>query len=562
MMNLTNRLLVLWLALVTTTGALAQDAGLTKLDEATDRKREARSPADLSKVMELCEEALEEGLDDGNSRLAKQLLSATALQRAQLLVQQLPRIANNPNALRQLRREVLRDLDKAVENNPELAEAYLLQAKVQTLPGGSREQAMQSVNKAIELLEEQPVDQSKALILRAAMRENNEEKLADLAEAIEADTTNIEAWQGRIALQMAMGKLEEAVQDAEKMLEKDGSNMFALLAAVQSLTRLDKAEEAIGLLTKRIEADAENGVLYRERGRAHLIQENDEAALADLGKAIELNNRDIEALILRGQIYFDQGKIEKSKRDITDSLLVEPNSINGVWMRSMIAAREDRYSDAIADMELLVREGQSDSRWMGWVMQLSSYYQLDDRPRRAIRLLDELVRRDSQQWRALRLRGDARLAISEHVDAIEDYKEAIRILEETRAVSEENESTDLDYSGLLNNLAWVLATSPNDELRDGKLSVELSLKACEATDYEAPHILSTLAASYAETGDFVNARKWATKAVELGEAGDNEQLEQLKAELESYQEEKPWREEQKTEENDQPLSAASETIDT
>ena len=198
-------------------------------------------------------------------------------------------------------------------------------------------------------------------------------------------------------------------------------------------------------------------------------------------------------------------------------------------------------------------------------MQLASYYQMDNRPRLAIRLLDELVRKDAEDWRALRLRGDAKLSISEHKDAIKDYEVAVEIVERNKEVPESDQASDIDYSGLLNNLAWVLATSPKDDLRDGEKSVELGLKACEATKYEAAHILSTLAVGYAEAGDFENARKWSTKAVEVEKkdpSEDDEQLKQLQAELDSYQQDKPWREEQETEENDDPVTAASETIDT
>ena len=59
------------------------------------------------------------------------------------------------------------------------------------------------------------------------------------------------------------------------------------------------------------------------------------------------------------------------------------------------------------------------------------------------------------------------------------------------------------------------------------------------TEYKLPHILSTLAAAYAETGDFDNAVKWSSKAVEIG---DKEHDEALKKELESYKAKKPWRE--------------------
>ena len=92
---------------------------------------------------------------------------------------------------------------------------------------------------------------------------------------------------------------------------------------------------------------------------------------------------------------------------------------------------------------------------------------------------------------------------------------------------------------MLNNLAWVLATSPEDKLRNGKRAIELAKQACEVTEYKQAHILSTLAAGYAETGDFETAITWSKKAVE---SGGDELKGQLTKELESYEDKKPWRE--------------------
>ncbi len=550
--------------------AWAQNAGQAKLDEATDAKLNASSPADFEKVVELCEEAIKAGLDDGGTRLAKQLLAAAAFQRAQIMVQGLPAAANNPNAMRQLRRRTMESLSKAVENNPTLAEAFVLMAKLEALPGGDRAGAMEHLTKAIELLKDKPVDQSGVYIMRAQLQEDNEEKIKDLRNAIQSDSTTSDAWQALIVMQLALGKFQETVDDAKKMLEKDESNEIALQAAIEALLGLNKADEAIELLSTRIEKDPKNGAYYRVRAAALRqksfadgISEADRAsvnqrALEDLNKAIELNSRDSEALVIRGTLYYELNEIEKANRDISDSLLIEPNSVRGVLMRSMVAAQEGRYSDAVADMEMLVRANPNEQ----WIMQLASYYQMDKRPRLAIKLLDQLVSDDKENWRAMRLRGDAKLSVGMHIEAVDDYEAAITILETKRAVSKDEESSDLDYSGLLNNLAWVLATSPKDELRNGKRSLELGLKACEATDYKAAHILSTLAAGYAEVGDFENARKWSAKSVELGKEEKNEQVEQLEKELESYKENKPWREAQETEENKNPVVAPSETIET
>ncbi len=134
---------------------------------------------------------------------------------------------------------------------------------------------------------------------------------------------------------------------------------------------------------------------------------------------------------------------------------------------------------------------------------------------------------------ARRGRGDAYLAIGEHGKAVADYEAAFKLQPE--------------HSGLLNNFAWVLATSPDEEIRDGKRSVEFGKKACELTEYKEAHILSTLAAGYAETGDFANAVKWSKKAVELSDEGVRDQL---RKELESYEQEKPWRERQQVKEKE------------
>ncbi len=530
--------------------AWAQNEGQDKLDEAAALKIEAKTPDELKKVIKLCEEAIKAGLDEGNKALADQVLAAAAFQRAQMMVQQLPRVANNPGAVRRLRDETMADLDRALVANPTLIEALLLKTRLETLPGGNRENAIKTVTKAIELLKDKPVDQATAYLLRAGLQESMDEKLNDLQKAIEADSTNSDAWQARVAILLANGKLEEAVADAGKLLEKDPENMFALEAAVTAMFQLKKFDEAVTLLTSRIEKSPKNGAIYRARARAYIVKEEVDKALEDVNKAIELDPKDAESMLLRSRLYFSKGEVEKASRDVSDALAIAPGAVDGVAMRSLVASQEGRFADAITDLETLVRFDPTNTRW---IIQLGSLYQADKRPRLAIKLFDELLKQKPQEWRAQRVRGDAKLSINDHAGAIADYEAALKIIEGMDKKQLEEE--DVDFSGLLNNLAWVLSTSPQDAVRDGKRSLELGLKACEATEYKQAHILSTLAACYAELGDFENARKWSEKAVELGSKEDNEQLEQLKKELEGYKENKPWREEQKTEENKKPLNA-------
>ncbi len=63
--------------------------------------------------------------------------------------------------------------------------------------------------------------------------------------------------------------------------------------------------------------------------------------------------------------------------------------------------------------------------------------------------------------------------------------------------------------------AWILATCPESKLRDGKLAIAAATRAAELTNWKKSDVLRTLAAAYAEAGDFANALRWERCGVEL-----------------------------------------------
>jgi hypothetical protein len=81
-----------------------------------------------------------------------------------------------------------------------------------------------------------------------------------------------------------------------------------------------------------------------------------------------------------------------------------------------------------------------------------------------------------------------------------------------------------DWESVLNNLAWVLATRPEPELRDGAEAVRLAERACELTGQTNLWFQHTLAAAYAEKGDFAKAITAAERACQLAESSDREDL--------------------------------------
>jgi hypothetical protein len=94
----------------------------------------------------------------------------------------------------------------------------------------------------------------------------------------------------------------------------------------------------------------------------------------------------------------------------------------------------------------------------------------------------------------------------------------------------------------LNNLAWMNATHPNAALRNGREAVELAERACASTARKQPVLLGTLAAAFAEVGEFEQAVATATEARNLADAlGQKDLAARNQALLELYRRGKPYR---------------------
>ncbi len=534
----------------------SSNEGQADLDSAVIQRIDAKSLDQLESVAALLESAIKKGLDDENSSFAKKMLGSVRLQRAKQIAGSMLTVGGREQLRR--RDEALSNLDKAISNDPNLVDAYLLIARLNLLPGGDMEAIKEATTKAIELLEDDPSEQSAAYVLRALTREDDESRMADLTAAAEKDATNLEAYQARAALRLKNSDVDGAVADLQHVLTQDPNNTRVAEVAVRQLVDLNHVPEALELMTKTIEKKPSEG-LYRLRAILYRMEGKEEEALGDLNKALALQPKDSHSLLQRAEISLFREDIKSAKRDLREAIKLDPNIGNGdqaIFVRCLIAVEEGRMADAINDMNLLVsRDPNNEAR----SIQLANLYLRDERPRKAIDVYSSMLDRNPNNPNVLRSRGDALLSVGDHQKAISDYERAIKTVED---FNDEARKDAVDLAGILNNLAWVLSTSPNDSVRDGKRALELGQKAAELTEFKEAHILSTLAAGYAETGDFENAVKWSEKAVELGKQEEHNQLDQLELELESYRKNEAWREKQETEENEVPILSPEDLIDT
>jgi protein O-mannosyl-transferase len=391
----------------------------------------------------------------------------------------------------------------------------------------------------------------------------------------------------------AEGEKEQAMVEFQKALQIDPGDQKACYNLGNAFFELGKNEEAIAQYRKAVQLKPDYAEALGNLGVALFARGNREEAMALYRQALNIKTNYAEARSNLGIALFSKGDKEGAMAQYRLALENDPHYAKAYYNLANALASEGRMDDAIHYFRKAI-EAKPDYAYahcaLGTV--LSAKEKWDEAIthfHKALECQPDFAQARYGLGKALLREGDLDGAMTcfakttplssdpesswpnlggfllqkgDVEEALVCYRQAIKINPRSAdalanlglAYFEKGDIKDAINSWQLaletqpgqpnvqNNLAWLLATTPDATLRNGTKAVALAEEANEFNGGGNPTILHTLAAAYAEAGRFGDATATARRALELAAAQKNGDLtSKLQRELKLYEADMPMR---------------------
>ena len=293
---------------------------------------------------------------------------------------------------------------------------------------------------------------------------------------------------------------------------------LVLAACIAATSReLGYWKDSEQLFAHALEVAPSNYIALDNYGRALLKEQKLAEAEQAFAAAVALRPDLDAARCGLGTALQEQGKYEPAAEQFTAVLKLQPDNFVALMQLGLVRGRQGKLDEAAVLLSHALRLHPDDA---GGHNNLGSVLLLQGKSAEAARQFEETVRLKPSHTGALNNLALACRRLGRTDEAIAHYREALRL--------------QPDSVESLNNLAWTLAADPDARFRNGTEAVAFATRACELTKYGNPIALATLAAAYAETGQFSVAISFVEQAQKLAPGGSPALAARLNAMLEAY----------------------------
>ncbi|UCD84139.1 MAG: tetratricopeptide repeat protein [Deltaproteobacteria bacterium] len=223
-------------------------------------------------------------------------------------------------------------------------------------------------------------------------------------------------------------------------------------------------DQAVSECKKAIELNPDFAEAHYNLGFIYTYQGKYEQAVIELKRAIEIRPYYADAYAALGFVYFNQKKYKQAVEELNQALKFNPNSAETHYLLGTIYENIRRYRSAFSEYKKALKYNR---RFAEAYFSIAGIYERFRRYDRAIKL----------------------------------YQVSIKL--------------ERNYAEAYHKVGWLYATIPDERYKNPRRAIAFSSRAVKLTNWKSPVFINTLAEAFYSKGDFDNAIKCAERAIKL-----------------------------------------------